>query len=327
MHWLTFDHWHPPRIFAFLIPLLLSRLLAVVAAVDVEVVDVGVASSSSPSSSPSSSTSSTPPPPLQSTSSTSTSPTPLSGAFPFWDGGSRVAIYWLGPSTFPSCSSSPFSLILSYILTHRGLPSSPSPHRPSPTLTYTHQPSPILIDPRPPSSILTDPSSSSSTLTYPQSPSPILTDTRPRRAQYLFGGKPTDARKACRAVFLCVSVTSRSPWQSVDLVAVRGLSTSSEGSQQTLARRAVVGAQYLFGGKLTDARKDSSVVLFSSKVYGLGLGCLELGDIDIDLTTELKHDFNIDLTTELKHDVDTELQRASRPVPWYSVDLVVVQGL
>ncbi|EIM82428.1 uncharacterized protein STEHIDRAFT_160972 [Stereum hirsutum FP-91666 SS1] len=89
----------------------------------------------------------------------------------------------------------------------------------------------------------------------------------------------------------------------------------------------------------------------------LGLVLLELSDIDIDLTTEpkrdisiahdraqarlrhrprpgssttptsltteLKHDIDIDLTSEIKHDSDTELQRASRTVPWDSVDLVV----
>ncbi|EIM85042.1 uncharacterized protein STEHIDRAFT_158738 [Stereum hirsutum FP-91666 SS1] len=36
------------------------------------------------------------------------------------------------------------------------------------------------------------------------------------------------------------------------------------------------------------------------------------------LTTELKYDIDIDLTSEIKHDFDTELQRASRPVPWES---------
>ncbi|EIM91087.1 uncharacterized protein STEHIDRAFT_152761 [Stereum hirsutum FP-91666 SS1] len=140
-------------------------------------------------------------------------------------------------------------------------------------------------------------------------------------AQYLFGGKPTDARKEffdtklmhVRGEHVLIfflqrprrnldtgpqEIQDRSPWQSVDLVVVKGLSTSSEGSQQTLTRR---------------------VRLWFCKrcVPGLGLDLLRLVDIDID----------IDLTSEIKHDFDTELQRASRPVPWDSVDLVVVQGL
>ncbi|EIM83769.1 uncharacterized protein STEHIDRAFT_159393 [Stereum hirsutum FP-91666 SS1] len=279
-----------------------------------------------------------------------------SGAFPFWD-------------TLPT-------------FTHLRLP--------LPTLTHLHPPSPILAFshlPPPPSLIHTD-------LHPPLSPTlPILL-----RAQYLFGGKPTDARKLPYSALDATSTPSsnelqdRSPWQSVDLVVVKGLSTSSEGSQQTLAR-GVSGCVFV-----KDARKSScfrhetqdfheeyvlivllqlcdcvnvrerrrpafnssalyttstprsneledrspgiastlswsrgsstsesdplreanrrlltarhqhptveSKVSWAGFVAGLGLVSLELGDIDSDLTSEIKHDFDIELTTSPKHDFD-----------------------
>ncbi|EIM82514.1 uncharacterized protein STEHIDRAFT_161052 [Stereum hirsutum FP-91666 SS1] len=315
---------------------------------------------------------------------------------------------------------------------------------PSPTFVYLHPPSSTFTHLRLPSPILTDLRLSSSTLTYTHQPSPILVHTHPTLAlthpyphlpspsysvwaQYLFGGKPTDARKEfCSTRNAFITLTSSS-------VALQYLF----GGKPTDAHKAcqvvfsLKGAQYLLGGKLTDARKSSGVrhetqdfheeyilIVFlqlcdcvnvkerrrpafnSSALYttstprsneledrspgiastlswsrgsvprspilrgkptdatnsfiflqvsGLRLGWLGLGDIDLDLTTELKHDIDIahdraqarlrpssrpssstistSLTTEIKHDIDTELQRASRPVPWDSVDLVVVQGL
>ncbi|EIM82538.1 uncharacterized protein STEHIDRAFT_161075 [Stereum hirsutum FP-91666 SS1] len=215
----------------------------------------------------------------------------------------------------------------------------------------------------------------------------------------------------------------RSPWQSVDLVVVKGLSTPSEGSQQTLTRRVRLwsllfvkggvsdtkfigayedyidqdwrrpafsssvpnttstpghksfktgplverrpcrgpGAQYLFGGKPTDARvfyfravrcsklKTIDALMFNTRARRLqssttstggslwgALGCisasagsLALGNIDL---TELKHDIDIahdraqarhqhrprpspsttstSPTTGLKHDFDIAHDRA-----------------